>query len=52
MLAQIWGGSKTSTMDDFNPYQAVKRSPRRQARRATLAELTPLLKQWVPEERS
>ncbi|MGO9111169.1 MAG: hypothetical protein ACLP9L_18245 [Thermoguttaceae bacterium] len=49
MLAQIWAGSKTSTVDDFNPYQINKRKiavPR--GRKVTFAQAMPLLKQWVP----
>jgi hypothetical protein len=51
MLAQIWGGNKTSTVDDFNPYVIDKRpaaAAARRGRRARLSELVPLLKQWVP----
>ena len=51
MLAQIWGGGKGSTLDDFNPYQIHKRAANaRRGRRAKLAEVAPLLKQWVPEK--
>ena len=51
MLAQIWGGGKTSTVDDFNPYQIRKRpKPDPRSRRVKLAELKPLLSQWVPKE--
>ena len=52
MLAQIWAGSKTSTVDDFNPYQITKRKatgPGR-GRGARLSEIAPLLQQWVPAE--
>lgn len=50
MLAQIWGGSKSSTADDFNPYQIEKRTaPSRRARRVKLAEVAPLLEQFVRE---
>lgn len=51
MLAQIWGGSKTSTVDDFNPYMIAKRkaaAPR--GRKVTFAQVMPLLKQWVPDD--
>ena len=54
MLAQIWGGSKTSTVDDFNPYVIDKRKAchGRGRRRAKLSEVAPLLAQWVPEKRT
>ena len=51
MLAQIWGGTKTSTVDDFNPYVIAKRpasTPR--GKKVSFAQVAPLLKQWVPDE--
>ena len=50
MLAVIWGGTKTSTVDDFNPYQIRKRRPAAaRIKKVTFAQVAPLLKQWVPE---
>ena len=52
MLAQIWAGGKSSTPDDFNPYQITKRKMAAPARRkVTFAQIAPLLqKSWVPQE--
>ena len=52
VLAHIWGGGKTSTVDDFNPYVINKQklaAPR--GKKVTFAQIMPLLKQWVPEEK-
>jgi hypothetical protein len=50
MLAQILGGSKTSTVDDFNPYMIAKRkAAARRGLRITGAEAANLLKHLAPK---
>ena len=51
MLGQIWAGSKTSTIDDFNPYVIDKRkAAAARPRRVRLSEVKPLLEKWVPKQ--